>query len=409
MVLKRIEARLKKLKLSERNKKASTIRNKKASTIRNTSKNWKIFKKLDDLKDEEIAKELKNLQMESTVQSFLKRQERRRNQKEENYDSEEDTDEKRKLAEQINISKKFFDNYEEQRKHNKFLDFDDEYEDNDVIMGSRFGKKQKKDIKGMIKKILLYGGLPTLLVVSLGVLSNKKFGKGKIKKNIKVKVSEEEKRFKQVFVKLVKKMILKRKKELNGMKEVQRDNVIETNKRKINRQRVEQEVKKLKRIGDKSNNRQRVEQEVKRLKRIGGKVNNRRRVEQEIKRKRDLIADAALRRQLRNKLKINKSPSNPQQSVITPPSEVNRLELIRKRQKQKIPSKKVFIFIDTSNQEWSHEDEKNSNYYYNKEDRNIYNKKGKQSKYIYTEEDGLALRNRNNFVRFTKTQKLKKE
>ena len=29
---------------------------------------------------------------------------------------------------------------------------------------SNFGKKQKKDIKGMLKKILLYGGLPLLLL-----------------------------------------------------------------------------------------------------------------------------------------------------------------------------------------------------------------------------------------------------
>ena len=151
--------------------------------------------------------------MESTVKSFLKRQERRRNQTEENSDSEEDKEEARKLAEQIEISKQFFDNYEKQRKHNKFLDSDDE-----DYMDLGFGKKQKKDIKGMIKKILLYGGLPTLLVVSLGVLSNKKFGKGKIKKNIKVKVNEEEKRFKQSFVKLVKEIILKRKQELGGMK-----------------------------------------------------------------------------------------------------------------------------------------------------------------------------------------------
>ena len=70
---------------------------------------------------------------------------------------------------------------------------------------------------------------------------------------------------------------------------------------------------------------------------------NRQKAEQQIKRKRDLIADAALRRQLKNKLKnklkiklkIKKPPSNPQQSFITPPSEVNKLELIRKRMQQK--------------------------------------------------------------------------
>ncbi len=396
--MKKIEERLNKLKLSERKK--------KPEPIQSSSKNWKIFKKLESLQDEEIAKNLKNLQIKSTVQSFKERQERRRNLRRKNYDSEEeDEEEARKLAEQIEISKKFFDNYEKQRKQNLFIDSDDD-------MGSGFGKKQKKDIKGMIKKILLYGGLPTLLVVSLGVLSNKKFGKGKIKKNIKVKVNEEEKRFKQSFVKKIKEIILKRKQELGGMKEVKRDNVIETNKRKINRQRVEQEVKRLKRKqelgGMKEVNRLRVEQEVKRLKRIGGmKEVNRQKAEQEIKRKRDRIADAALRRQLKNKLKIKQPPSNPQQSVVTPPSKKTRLEIIKERQQQKIPSNKIFIRINKGDREWSVEEEKNSNYYI--KNRKIYNKKGRNTKYIYTEEDGLALKTNNDIVSFFKTEKLKRE
>ncbi len=65
---------------------------------------------------------------------------------------------------------------------------------------SNFGKKQKKDIKGMIKKILLYGGLPTLLVVSLGILSNKKVTPSRVKNNTKVKVSHKEELFKKKFV-----------------------------------------------------------------------------------------------------------------------------------------------------------------------------------------------------------------
>ena len=359
--MKKIEERLNKLKLSERKK--------KPEPIQSSSKNWKIFKKLESLQDEEIAKNLKNLQIKSTVQSFKERQERRRNLRRKNYDSdEEDEEEARKLAEQIEISKKFFDNYEKQRKQNLFIDSDDD-------MDSGFGKKQKKDIKGMIKKILLYGGLPTLLVVSLGVLSNKKFGKGKIKKNIKVKVNEEEKRFKQSFVKKIKEIILKRKQELGGMKE-------------INRLRVEQEVKRLKRIG-------------------GMKEVNRQKAEQEIKRKRDRIADAALRRQLKNKLKIKQPPSNPQQSVVTPPSKKTRLEIIKERQQQKIPSNKIFIRINKGNREWSVEEEKNSNYYI--KNRKIYNKKGRNTKYIYTEEDGLALKTNNDIVSFFKTEKLKRE
>jgi len=338
MVMKKIEERLNKLKLSERKK--------KPEPIQSSSKNWKIFKKLESLQDEEIAKNLKNLQIKSTVQSFKERQERRRNLRRKNYDSEEeDEEEARKLAEQIEISKKFFDNYEKQRKQNLFIDSDDD-------MDSGFGKKQKKDIKGMIKKILLYGGLPTLLVVSLGVLSNKKFGKGKIKKNLKVKVSEKENRFKQVFVKLVKEMILKRNQELDGMKKDSRVNEIELQKRQTRRQ---------------------------------------------------IQRDAAMRRQL----KINKSPSNPQQSVVTPPSKKTRLEIIKERQQQKIPSNKIFIRINKGDREWSVEEEKNSNYYI--KNRKIYNKKGRNTKYIYTEEDGLALKTNNDIVSFFKTEKLKRE
>ena len=363
--IKKIRERLEELKLSERKKKDNPIE-------KRNNKKWKdLDEKLKSLQDEEIAKNLKNLQIKSTVQSFKERQERRRNLRRKNYDSEEedkeDEQEKLKLAEQIEISKKFFDNYEKQRKHNKFLYLDEESEDNDVIMGNyKFGKKQKKDIKGMIKKILLYGGLPTLLVVSLGVLSNKKLGKGKIKKNIKVKVSEEEKRFKQVFVKLVKKMILKRKKELDGMEKDSKKNVIETNTRQINR----------------------------------------RRVEQEIKRKRDRIADAALRRQLQNKLKIKQPPSNPQQSVVTPPSKKTRLEIIKERQQQKIPSNKIFIKIERTKENWSLEEEKDSNYYI--KNGKIYNKKGKLTNYIYTDKDGLGLRTNNQIIPFIKTEQLKK-
>jgi len=326
-----------KIQRSKNNPKPKTIK-------KRNNKNWEALdKKLKSLKDEEIAKKLKNLQMESTVQSFLKRQERRRNLRQKNYDSEEDEEEKLKLADQIKISKEFWEKYNKQRKQNPFFDLD-----NDM---SSFGKKQKKDIKGMIKKILLYGGLPTLLVVSLGVLSNKKFGKGKIKKNLKVKVSEKENRFKQVFVKLVKEMILKRNQELDGMKKDSRVNEIELQKRQTRRQ---------------------------------------------------IQRDAAMRRQL----KINKSPSNPQQSVITPPSKKTRLEKIKERQQQKIPSNKIFIKINKSNQEWYVEKEKNSNYYI--KNGNIYNKKGGLSKYVYTEEDGLGLRTNNQIVGFFKTEKLKK-
>ena len=327
-----------KIQRSKNNLKPKTIK-------KRNNKNWEALdKKLKSLKDEEIALKLSNLQVKSTVLSFKERQERRKNLREENYDSEEDEEEKLKLAEQIKISKEFWEKYNKQRKQNPFFDLDND-------MGSRFGKKQKKDIKGMIKKILLYGGLPTLLVVSLGVLSNKKFGKGKIKKNLKVKVSEKENRFKQVFVKLVKEMILKRNQELDGMKKDSRVNEIELQKRQTRRQ---------------------------------------------------IQRDAAMRRQL----KINKSPSNPQQSVITPPSKETRLEKIKERQQQKIPSNKIFIKINKGNREWYVEKENNSNYYI--KNGNIYNKKGRLSKYVFTEEDGLGLRTNNQIVGFFKTEKLKK-
>ena len=326
-----------KIQRSKNNPKPKTIK-------KRNNKNWEALdKKLKSLKDEEIAFKLSNLQMKSTVLSFKERQERRKNIREENYDSEEDEEEKLKLADQIKISKEFWEKYNKQRKQNPFFDLDND-------MGS-FGKKQKKDIKGMIKKILLYGGLPTLLVVSLGVLSNKKFGKGKIKKNLKVKVSEKENRFKQVFVKLVKEMILKRNQELDGMKKDSRVNEIELQKRQTRRQ---------------------------------------------------IQRDAAMRRQL----KINKSPSNPQQSVITPPSKKTLLEKIKERQQQKIPSNKIFIKINKSDKEWYVEKENNSNYYI--KNGNIYNKKGGLSKYVYTEKDGLGLRTDNKIVGFFKTEKLKK-
>ena len=107
------------------------------------------------------------------------------------------------------------------------------------------------------------------------------------------------------------------------------------------------------------------------------------------------------------KIKINKPSSNPQSSVITPPSKKTLLEKIKERQQQKIPSEKIFIRIDNKNTEWFYEEEKNSNYYI--KNGNIYNKKGRSTKYIYTEEDGLGLRTGDKVIPFFKTEKLKKE
>jgi hypothetical protein len=255
----------------------------KNHTIKQDSKRWKY--KFDKLSHEELLDNFdKKFKIKKKgIKEKLSELRRRRNNNEEKYDSDDEEEKLRKLIEEekerilADKSEKFFHDYEKKQNQNPFVDSDED-------MGRGFGKKQKKDIKGMIKKILLYGGLPTLVVVSLGVLSNKKFDK---KKEVKFKVSEKENRFKEVFVELVKKIILKRNKELDGMEKDSRDNEIAKIEREIRRQTVKQEVKRLKIIDDKVNNRQKEKQEIKRV----------------------LIADAAISRQLRNK-----SPSNPQQS-----------------------------------------------------------------------------------------------
>ena len=66
----------------------------------------------------------------------------------------------------------------------------------------------------MIKKILLYGGLPTLLVVSLGVLSNKKVTPNRVKKNIKVKANVQEKYLNKTFVSKLKEYYKTKEKKL---------------------------------------------------------------------------------------------------------------------------------------------------------------------------------------------------
>ena len=305
----------------------------KSKTIPTINKRWnKIDEKFKKIEKEEFSHDFKEklkVKKKGLRQILEERRKRREKKyKKKNYDEEEEEKERekeRKLAAQSN---EFWANWNKQRKQNPFFDSDDD-------MGSSFGKKQKKDIKGMIKKILLYGGLPTLVVVSLGILSNKKIGKRK-QKNSKIKVSEEEKRFKQVFVKKLKEIILKRNQVLSDMEEDFKENVIETNKREINRRK-----------------------------------------------KSNLIEDAAMN----NKVS---------------------LEIIKKRMKKKTPSNKVFLKIDNNNKKWSFEDEKNSNYYISKGDGKIYNKKGKLTKYIYTDKDGLGKITTNAVIPFIKTEQLKK-
>ena len=100
---------------------------------------------------------------------------------------------------------------------------------------SDFGKKQKKDIKGMIKKILLYGGLPTLLVVTLGVLSNKNVDKGKFKKNVKVKKDPLEKSFKQDFKHMLKRMLEKEHEDFINKSLYEKENLQDTSLRQMKR------------------------------------------------------------------------------------------------------------------------------------------------------------------------------
>tara|TARA_X000000950_G_scaffold172168_1_gene209702 strand:- start:514 stop:1575 length:1062 start_codon:yes stop_codon:yes gene_type:complete len=344
----------------EQNLKISEPKSKTIPTINRWNKIDEKFKKIEK---EEFSHDFKKkLKVKKKrLRQILKerRKKREKKYKKKNYDKEEEEKTREKARKLAADSQQFFLDYEKQQEQNPFFDSDDE----DVYM--RFGKKQKKDIKGMIKKILLYGGLPTLLVVSLGVLSNKKFGKGKIKKKSKIKVSEEEKRFKQVFVKKLKKIILKRKQELNSMEKDSKENEFATNKREINRQTAEQQIK------------------------------------------RDLIANAAMNRM--NPLEIKKPSSNPQQAVETPKRKA-LIETIQERMKKKIPSNKVFLKIDNNNKKWSFEEEKNSNYYISKGDGKIYNKTtGNPSSYVYTKKNGLGKITMNNVVRFIKTEQLKKD
>lgn len=193
-------------------------------TIQQDSKPWK---KLDKLRDEELVygfSENFNIK-EQGIKKKLRKLRRLRNLKEkekEKYgsDDEEDEEEKARIlaADSENYFKEWLQNQEQ-------YPFDH----------NNFGKKQKKDIKGMIKKILLYGGLPTLLVVSLGVLSNKKINTGKVKKNIKVKANVQEKIFKKAFVSKLKEYYKTKRKEIKKMNKEEQKNLADTQTRKENR------------------------------------------------------------------------------------------------------------------------------------------------------------------------------
>ena len=304
-------------------------------TILEPRKRWK------ELSDEELTDGIKNFNIKKKgIREKLREMRRRRNLKEkEKYGSDDEEDEKEKERILADISEKHF---------KEWLKNEEQY----PFEHNNFGKKQKKDIKGMIKKILLYGGLPTLLVVSLGVLSNKKINTGKVKKNIKVKANVQEKIFKKAFVSKLKEYYKTKREEIKKMGKEEQKNLADTQKRKENR------IIQNKKIPTTS---------------------------------------------------PRKSSSNPQQSSKTPPREKTTVEKINERRKQNIPSNKQFIYINNRQQEWSYEKEKDSNYYI--KDGNIYSKNNRNPSrfYIYTEKDGLGKIIANNIVPFLKTEKLKKE
>jgi len=193
-------------------------------TIRQDRKRWKD--ELDKLSNEELIDSFSknfNIERKEGIRKKLLDLKRRRNLKEkEKYGSEEDEEEQEKARKLIADSENHF---KEWLKNEEQYPFDH----------NNFGKKQKKDIKGMVKKILLYGGLPTLLVVSLGVLSNKKINTGKVKKNIKVKANVQEKIFKKAFVSKLKEYYKTKRKEIKKMNKEEQKNLADTQTRKENR------------------------------------------------------------------------------------------------------------------------------------------------------------------------------
>jgi hypothetical protein len=197
----------------------------KSKTIPTINKRWnKIDEKFKKIEKEEFSHDFKEklkVKKKGLRQILEERRKRREKKyKKKNYDEEEEEKEKaRKLAaDSKNYFKEWLQNQEQ-------YPFDH----------NNFGKKQKRDIKGMVKKILLYGGLPTLLVVSLGVLSNKKINTGKVKKNIKVKANVQEKIFKKAFVSKLKEYYKTKRKEIKKMDKEEQKNLADTQKRKENR------------------------------------------------------------------------------------------------------------------------------------------------------------------------------
>ena len=118
------------------------------------------------------------------------------------------------------------------RSITKMYGYDGEEEDYTDL---GFGKKQKKDIKGMLKKILLYGGLPLLLLVSLGVLSNTKLKGKQRKQNTKVEKDSNEIKFKKKFAKMIEQVIIRKHDEFRKLDPKQKKDIIDTSKRQKRR------------------------------------------------------------------------------------------------------------------------------------------------------------------------------
>lgn len=353
-------------------------------TIQKSSKRWK--NELDKLNEEEVIYNFsKNFNIKKGIKEKLHEMRRRRNLKEkEKYgsDDEEDEEESRILAA---ISERHFRDYEKKLKQNPFLNY----------MDSGFGKKQKKDIKGMIKKILLYGGLPTLLVVSLGILSNKKVIPSMVNNNTKVKVSHKEREFKKKFVEELKEYYKTMGEEINKIPEKGKKKLIET---------IENEKENI--IEEKKNE---FEYNKRKIRRNGQKESQR-----------DLTANAAEKRRIQKEkilLTLPSTPpqqksSNPQQSHKTPPTKekrkqqgmpsnkklnntnlLNTFEQILKQNSKDSTNNtidKIHIKINSKKKKWYYTTEKDSNYYINNKDEKIYNKTKNQISrdYVYDPKGG---------------------
>ena len=176
-------------------------------------------KKIQEIFDNLAKKESNNKQKSKkpkVIQNARKKWEQRKRKKEK---EKEEAEKERRLRSIIRMY-----GYDGDDEENYFGDVD-----------HSFGKKQKKDIKGMLKKILLYGGLPLLLLVSLGVLSNTKLKGKQRKQNTKVEKDSNEIKFKKKFAKMIEQVIIRKHDEFRKLDPKQKKDIIDTSKRQKRR------------------------------------------------------------------------------------------------------------------------------------------------------------------------------